>query len=150
MKDGKPETLEEALAIIAEQENRLSEKDESLREKDKRLQEKEDELIKKIAEIKILNEQLAVRRAQQYHARCEKTSRLMANQPLLFDSEDLGIQTKFSCSEDDSFEFDIEVSETEEKSEQPKKSKAGRKSLSKKEIESAMLLVFSTRRRCRR
>lgn len=138
MKDGKPETLEEALAIIAEQENRLSEKDESLREKDeslrekdKRLQEKEDELIKKIAEIKILNEQLAVRRAQQYHARCEKTSRLMANQPLLFDSEDLGIQTEFSCSEDDSFEFDIEVSETEEKSEQPKKSKAGRKSLSK-------------------
>ena len=34
MKDGKPETLEEALAIIAEQKNRLSEKDEIIRQKD--------------------------------------------------------------------------------------------------------------------
>ena len=130
MKDGKPETLEEAIAIIEEQQNRLSEKDKSLREKDRRLQEKENELIEKIAEIKLLNEKLSVRRAREFLAKCEKASRLLAGQPLLFDAEELNIQISNPCPSPS----DEEIAQSEDSEEnpaetKPKKSK-GRKSLS--------------------
>jgi len=139
MKDGKPETLEEAIAIIEEQQNRLSEKDKSLREKDRclqekdrRLQEKENELIEKIAEIKLLNEKLSVRRAREFLAKCEKASRLLTDQPLLFDAEELNIQISNPCPSPSDEE--ISQAETDEDSsseeKKTKKSGKGRKSVS--------------------
>ena len=138
MKDGKPETLGEAIALIVLQQNRLSELENKVSEQttkinqqNEKLNEQKQTIIDQIAEIKILNEKLAVRRAQQFLARCEKTSRLFAGQPMLFDKEDLGIKTEFTCPEEESFESETADTESEEKSAQPKKSKAGRKSLSK-------------------
>ena len=83
MKDGKPETFEEAIALIVQQQNRLSEL--------------ENKIIEQIAEIKMLNEKLAHRRAMEFAARSEKDSRLMEGQPLLFDVEDLNIQIPNPC-----------------------------------------------------
>lgn len=86
MKDGKPETLAEALRLIEEQNRRLSEKENQLKQKDKELEEanneilkqnneilkQNEEILKQIAEIKILNEKLAHRRAMEFVARSEK------------------------------------------------------------------------------
>ena len=55
MKDGKPETFEEAIALIVHQQNRLSEL--------------ENKIIEQTAEIKMLNEKLAHRRAMEFAAR---------------------------------------------------------------------------------
>ena len=94
MKDGKPETLEEALRLIEEQNRRLSEKENQLNQKNKELDEANKEILKtneeileKIAEIKLLNEKLAIKRAREWVARTELMTKLLKDQPLLFDAE---------------------------------------------------------------
>lgn len=108
MKDGKPETLEEALRLIEEQNRRLSEKENQLKQKEsqlkqnsilleqkyKELDEANKEILEKIAEIKLLNEKLAVKRAREWVARTGLMTKLLKDQPLLFDAEELGIKLK--------------------------------------------------------
>ena len=139
MKDGKPETLAEALRLIEEQNRRLSEKENQLKQKDKELEEanneilkqnneilkQNEEILKQIAEIKILNEKLAHRRAMEFVARSEKAARLLKDQPLLFDSEDLSIQIDNPCPVPS--DEDITQTETEEKSSEEKKIKKSNK-----------------------
>ena len=81
MKDGKPETLEEAIALIVQQQNRLSELEHKVNEQTKEINCQHNEIIdqKKLIieqteEIKRLNEKLAHRRAMEYAARSEKAS----------------------------------------------------------------------------
>ena len=96
MKDGKPETFEEAIALIVHQQNRLSELENKVRKQNDKINRNEQTVTinEQIAEIKMLNEKLAHRRAMKFAARSEKASRLMEGQPLLFDSEDLNIQIR--------------------------------------------------------
>ena len=77
MKDGKPETLEEAIALIVQQQNRLSELENKVSEQNNKISEQTREInnqhneildqkkliIDQTIEIKRLNEQLAHRRA---------------------------------------------------------------------------------------
>ena len=138
MKDGKPETLEEAIALIVQQQNRLSELENKVSEQNRKLINQHNAILdqkKLIAEqtieIKILNEKLAHRKAMEYAARSEKISRLLKDQPFLFDSEELGISVENPCPSPS----DEEISQSEESEEEladikPKKSNKGRKSLS--------------------
>ena len=153
MKDGKPETLEEALRLIEEQNRRLSEKENQLEQKSFQLEQKENqlnqkvkeldaankeilkankEILEKIAEIKLLNEKLAIKRAREWVARTEKMTKLLKDQPLLFDAEELGIKIENPCPSPSDEE--ISQAETDEDSsseeKKPKKSNKGRKSLS--------------------
>ena len=146
MKDGKPETLEEALRLIEEQNRRLSEKENQLEQKSFQLEQKENqlnqkvkeldaankEILEKIAEIKLLNEKLAVKRAREWVARTEKMTKLLKDQPLLFDAEELGIKIEKPCPSPSDEE--ISQAETDEDSsseeKKTKKSNKGRKSLS--------------------
>lgn len=57
MKDGKSESLAEALLLLEKMNARLSEKDQKIREQH--------------AEIKILNEKLAVKRAREFASKTE-------------------------------------------------------------------------------
>ena len=77
MKDGKPESLAEALLLLEKMNARLSEKDQKIREQQ--------------AEIKILNEKLAVKRAREFAAKTESLKKLYESQPFLFDAEEMGI-----------------------------------------------------------
>ena len=111
MKDGKPETLEEAISVIAQQQNRLSELENKVSEQNNKISEQTKEInsqhnaiidqkkliIEQTIEIKRLNEQIAHRRAMEYAARSEKASRLLKGQPLLFDTADLNIQVANAC-----------------------------------------------------
>ena len=146
MKDGKPETLEEALRLIEEQNRRLSEKENQLEQKSFQLEQKENqlnqkvkeldaankEILEKIAEIKLLNEKLAIKRAREWIARTEKMTKLLKDQPLLFDAEELGIKIEKPCPSPSDEE--ISQAETDEDSsseeKKTKKSNKGRKSLS--------------------
>ena len=146
MKDGKPETLEEALRLIEEQNRRLSEKENQLEQKSFQLEQKENqlnqkvkeldaankEILEKIAEIKLLNEKLAIKRAREWVARTEKMTKLLKDQPLLFDAEELGIKIEKPCPSPSDEE--ISQAETDEDSsseeKKTKKSNKGRKSLS--------------------
>ena len=62
MKDGKPESLAEALLLLEKMNARLSEKDQKIREQQ--------------AEIKILNEKLAVKRAREFASKTESLKKL--------------------------------------------------------------------------
>lgn len=139
MKDGKPETLEEALRLIEEQNRRLSEKESQLKQnsilleqKYKELDEANKEILEKIAEIKLLNEKLAVKRAREWGARTELMTKLLKDQPLLFDAEELGIKIENTCPSPSDEE--ISQAETDEDSsseeKKTKKSGKGRKSVS--------------------
>ena len=153
MKDGKPETLEEALRLIEEQNRRLSEKENQLEQKSFQLEQKENqlsqkvkeldaankeilkankEILEKIAEIKLLNEKLAIKRARKWVARTEKMTKLLKDQPLLFDAEELGIKIENPCPSPSDEE--ISQAETDEDSsseeKKTKKSGKGRKSVS--------------------
>ena len=146
MKDGKPETLEEALRLIEEQNRRLSEKENQLNQKEsqlkqnsilleqkyKELDEANKEILEKIAEIKLLNEKLAVKRAREWVARTELMTKLLKDQPLLFDAEELGIKIENPCPSPSDEE--ISQAETDEDSsseeKKTKKSGKGRKSVS--------------------
>ena len=146
MKDGKPETLEEALRLIEEQNRRLSEKENQLNQKEsqlkqnsilleqkyKELDEANKEILEKIAEIKLLNEKLAVKRAREWVARTEAMTKLLKDQPLLFDAEELGIKIENPCPSPSDEE--ISQAETDEDSsseeKKTKKSGKGRKSVS--------------------
>ena len=146
MKDGKPETLEEALRLIEEQNRRLSEKENQLNQKEsqlkqnsilleqkyKELDEANKEILEKIAEIKLLNEKLVVKRAREWVARTEAMTKLLKDQPLLFDAEELGIKIENPCPSPSDEE--ISQAETDEDSsseeKKTKKSGKGRKSVS--------------------
>ena len=119
MKNGNPETLEEALKLIAEQNAKLQ-------ENEKELSKAHQLIIEQTAEIKILNEKLAVKRAREFMARSEKASRLYKDQPFLFDSEDINIEIENQCP--------IEIAEDliKEENNNSETKKAGRKSLSSK------------------
>ena len=128
MKDGKPETFEEAIALIVYQQNRLSELENKINEQNITINEQ-------IAEIKMLNEKLAHRRAMEFAARSEKASSLLEDQPLLFDIEDLNIQIQNPCpspSDEETAQSETaeDITEEEQTDNKPKKSKKGRKSLS--------------------
>ena len=77
MKDGKPESLAEALLLLEKMNARLSEKDQKIREQQ--------------AEIKILNEKLA--------AKTESLKKLYESQPFLFDAEEMEIKIENQCPE---------------------------------------------------
>ena len=139
MKDGKPETLEEALRLIEEQNRRLSEKENQLNQKVKELDvaNKEilranKEILEKIAEIKILNEKLAVKRAREWVARTEAMTKLLKDQPLLFDAEELGIKIENPCPSPSDEEISQAETDEDSSSEEKKtrKSGKGRKSVS--------------------
>ena len=85
MKDGKPESLAEALLLLEKMNARLSEKDQKIREQQ--------------AEIKILNEKLAVKRAREFAAKTESLKKLYESQPFLFDAEEMGIKVENQCPE---------------------------------------------------
>lgn len=128
MKDGKPETLEGAISLIVQQQSRLSELENMIIDQKKLI-------IEQTAEIKMLNEELAHRRAMEFAARSEKASRFMEGQPLLFDAEDLNIRIPNPCpspSAEESAQSETaeDITEEEQTDNKPKKSKKGRKSLS--------------------
>ena len=83
MKDGKLESLAEALLLLEKMNGRLSEKDQKIREQQ--------------AEIKILNEKLAVKRAREFAAKTESLKKLYESQPFLFDAEEMGIKVENQC-----------------------------------------------------
>ena len=85
MKDGKPESLAEALLLLEKMNARLSEKDQKIREQQ--------------AEIKILNEKLAVKRAREFASKTESLKKLYESQPFLFDAEEMGLKLENQCPE---------------------------------------------------
>lgn len=85
MKDGKPESLAEALLLLEKMNARLSEKDQKIREQQ--------------AEIKILNEKLAVKRAREFASKTESLKKLYESQPFLFDVEEMGLKLENQCPE---------------------------------------------------
>ena len=122
MINGVPHTLEEALKLIEQQKTELQNQQKTINEA--------------LAEIARLNEQLAIKRAREFASRSEKSSQLDRYQNLLpFDIEDLNIQKPAAeenrelTEETEKLFAEEEKSETE--TETNKKSKAGRKSVSK-------------------
>ena len=85
MKDGKPESLAEALLLLEKMNARLSEKEQKIREQQ--------------VEIQILNEKLAVKRAREFAAKTESLKKLYESQPFLFDAEEMGIKVENQCPE---------------------------------------------------
>lgn len=70
MKDGKPESLAEALLLLEKMNARLSEKDQKIREQQ--------------AEIKILNEKLAVKSAREFASKTESLKKHFMNHSYSF------------------------------------------------------------------
>lgn len=70
-----PKTLKEALKVIEKQKTGTS-------KKDSELQKQQEEIIKARVEIERLNEQLAIKRAREFAARSEKSSKMNLN-PLI-------------------------------------------------------------------
>ena len=83
MKDGKPESLAEALLLLEKMNARLSEKDQKICEQQ--------------AEIKILNEKLTVKRAREFASKTESLKKLYESQPFLFDAEEMGLKLENQC-----------------------------------------------------
>ena len=116
-----PKTLEEALKIIAEQ-NRLFQ---DFQERERELQ----------LEIRRLQEQLALKRAREFMAKSEKSTRLYKEQPFLFDLEDVQIKIENPCSSEMAEELIEEESTTDtdkiaQEGNGASKKSPGRKSLS--------------------
>lgn len=129
MINGVPHTLEEALKLIEQQKTELQNQQTEIKNQQKTINEA-------LAEIARLNEQLAIKRAREFASRSEKSSQLDRYQNLLpFDIEDLNIQKPAAeenrelTEETEKLFAEEEKSETE--TETNKKSKAGRKSVSK-------------------
>ena len=158
MKDIVPETLKEALKLIEKQkqelqkkdselqkkeseiqtkeselqkkDSELQKKDSELQKKDSELQKQQEEIIKARAEIERLNEQLAIKRAREFAARSEKSSRINSEQKELpFDIENLSLENAVKEENAESYkETEIPVSD---ESKSTRKSNAGRKAASK-------------------
>ena len=151
MKDIVPETLKEALKLIEKQkqelqkkdselqkkeseiqtkESELQKKDSELQKKDSELQKQHEEIIKARVEIERLNEQLAIKRAREFAARSEKSSRINSEQKELpFDIENLSLENAVKEENAESYkETEIPVSD---ESKSTRKSNAGRKAASK-------------------
>ena len=88
MKDGVPQTLEEALKLIEKQSLELQEKNSELQKQQEEIQRNQKTIADALIEIAHLNEQLAIKRAREFAARSEKSSRINRDQNLLpFDLE---------------------------------------------------------------
>lgn len=120
MKNGVPETLEEALKLIARQNQELRNQLDEIKKQQKTIAEA-------LAEIAYLKEQLAIKRAREFAARCEKSSRINKDQQLLpFDLENPDVENAVAEEKDEPTKL-TGVPAAEE----TEKSKAGRKSASK-------------------
>ena len=64
-----------------------------------RLSEKDQKIREQQAEIKILNEKLAVKRAREFATKTESLKKLYESQPFLFDAEEMGIKLENQCPE---------------------------------------------------
>lgn len=97
MKNDVPETSEEALKLIEKQNQELQEQHTKLRQQQAEIQKQQEEIIKARAEIEHLNEQLAIKRAKEYAARSEKSSRINSDQEELpFDFENNDPENAFA------------------------------------------------------
>ena len=88
MKNGKPESLAEALLLIEKMKGQLSEKNEKiekqkekLESKDQKIREQQNEIREKQVEIERLNEFLAHKRYREFAAKSEKTRKINAKKP---------------------------------------------------------------------
>ena len=137
MKDIVPETLEEALKLIGKQKQELQKKDSELQKQQSELQKQQSELqkqreeiIRARAEIERLNEQLAIKRAREFAARSEKSSRInKEQQELPFDIENQS--PKNALQEENSEIYEETEIPVSDESKSAKKSNAGRKAASK-------------------
>lgn len=159
MKNGIPETLEEALKLIEKQNQDLLLKNQTienqqieienqqieivnqqieienqqteLQKRQKEIAEAHAEIATALAEIAHLNEQLAIKRAREFAARCEKSSRINSEQnELPFDLENINLENAIK-EEDSKLTEETEISSFEQETKSEKKSNAGRKSASK-------------------
>lgn len=64
-----------------------------------RLSEKDQKIREQQAEIKILNEKLAVKRAREFASKTESLKKLYESQPFLFDAEEMGLKLENQCPE---------------------------------------------------
>jgi len=64
-----------------------------------RLSEKDQKIREQQAEIKILNEKLAVKRAREFASKTESLKKLYESQPFLFDAEEMGLKFENQCPE---------------------------------------------------
>lgn len=124
MVNGVPQTLEEALKLIEKQNLEL-------RNQQAELQQHQKTIAEALAEIARLNEQLAIKRAREFQARCEKSSRINRDQRILpFDLENLDYENAVSEEKEESTE-ETAFPAAGEDSKISKKSNAGRKVASK-------------------
>ncbi len=131
MKDGVPETLEEALKVIEDQKLELQKQNTELQKQQDEIQKHQKTIAQALAEIAHLNEQLAIKRAREFAARSEKSSRINREQNLLpFDLENLDCENSVA-EEKEVLTEESEVKVAAEESKKSKKSNAGRKLASK-------------------
>ena len=81
MKNGKPESLAEALLLIEKMKGQLSEKNEKIEKQKLEIQEQQNEIREKQVEIERLNELLAHKRYREFAAKSEKTRKINAKKP---------------------------------------------------------------------
>ena len=112
MKDGKSESLAEALLLLEKMNVRLSEKDQKICEQQ--------------AEIKILNEKLAVKRAREFASKTESLKKLYESQPFLFDAEEMGLKLENQCPENSDEDIAQALSDDDLFDKKSEKKKPGR------------------------
>ena len=81
MKNGKPESLAEALLLIEKMKGQLSEKNEKIEKQKLEIQEQQNKIREKQVEIERLNELLAHKRYREFAAKSEKTRKINAGKP---------------------------------------------------------------------
>ena len=81
MKNGKPESLAEALLLIEKMKGQLSEKNEKIEKQKLEIQEQQNEIREKQVEIERLNELHAHKRYREFAAKSEKTRKINAKKP---------------------------------------------------------------------
>ena len=90
MKDGKPESLAEALLLIEKMKGKLSEKDQKIEKQKQEIQKQQDE-------INELKEKLALKQAREFGKKSEKTRKLNENLPFAIADEDPDVQIENPC-----------------------------------------------------
>ena len=123
--------MEEAIRLIAEQNRELHDQRAEIQSQLEEIKRQQKTIAEALAEIARLKERLAIKRAREFAARCEKSSRINRDQQLLpFDLEDPDIGNA-ATEEKKELTEETGVPAAEEGSETTKKSNAGRRAASK-------------------
>ena len=116
MKDGKPESLAEALLLIEKMKGKLYEKDQKIEKQKQEIQKQQDV-------INELKEKLALKQAREFGKKSEKTRKLNENLPFAIADEDPDVQIENPCpsvtDEDLAAESEEQAEDTPKKNTKP-------------------------------